>query len=202
MERTVMNVQKRPERRDPFAFEEPAQAPLLAEQAEPAPAVLPIELPPEDQAAYATRLTPEAFERLPEEMKAAIRARDAKARQLTQAFTLGFKRRALIACSLGAVISVALAVVFMPIRSPQMLLLMLAQGAWAGYLIVRYEATPFGSVGMFGGTTVAASLLGFILGWMNWAGAPMAFMSWLLSFGFGMLIAQWARRDRERFNAF
>ncbi|MCW8130882.1 MAG: hypothetical protein KIS92_11065 [Planctomycetota bacterium] len=204
MERTVRPMRQRQDRRNAFAFEpEPAPEPRTAPKPAAAPATskVPLDLPPEDQAVYATRLTPEAFERLPEEMKAAIRAREAKAKRLTEAFTHGFKRRAIIACCMGAVLAASLAI-FMPIQNPLMLLLVLAQGAGAGYLIVRYEATPFGSLGMYGGTSVAASLFGFITGWMNWTGAPMVFMSWLLTFSFGMAIAMWARRDRERFNAF
>ncbi|MBI3831270.1 MAG: hypothetical protein HY291_17255 [Planctomycetes bacterium] len=190
-------------RKDPFAFEAPS-APVPAKPEK----VLPETSQARDEAYVepvfapnAISLTPEAYARLPEELKQAIQARKDKARELTEAFERGYRIRLIKCACAGAFLSLV-GCIFLPVCDGLAFLLMAAQGGLSGFLIAKREASPLGGILRYGGGTVAASLAGFIFNFMNWGGARTAFLVWLFSCGIGAVMAIWAKGDRDKYHIY
>jgi len=186
---------------DPFAFDTTTPS-ASGSEGKTAPAVPPAPAGIDAEAVErATHLSPEAYERLPLEMKAAILARKAEAQRLTEAFERAFRRRALC-CAIGGAVLTLMMLVLLPISSALFIPLALAQGAASGYWIVVAESSPLGGVVRFGLINVLLCNLGFVLGLLNWAGAASAFIAWLFACGGGGMLAHWARSQREKVGAF
>jgi hypothetical protein len=157
----------------------------------------------QDEATERAKLDQQAFDRLPPAVKLATLLKQEKSQATQSAHLARRGARARQGAVLGSVILLLPhAPLFLSSSWALCLSLVTALGATLGYLIVSGELSPLSGVVLFGGGAMVFDIACYALGVLGSLAMIYFFFMWLFIIGGGLLLASWAKKERDRTDTF
>ena len=153
----------------------------------------------QDEATERAKLDQDAFDRLPPAVKLATLLKQENSKKAQGGYIERRAMRAKGGALFGAVI---LFFPHVPAFGMAGLALATILGALSGYLVVMKELHQTTAVLVFGGGAAALDLIFFISGQIIPGMMGFLIMTWVFIMGAGVLLAIWAKKERDKTDAF
>jgi hypothetical protein len=151
--------------------------------------------PNSEDPAERMRLDPDAFDRLPPAVKLATLLKRENSVSAQAAYV---QRRAELAKKTAVIGATILLIPHLPVLGPIGLVLVTVLGATLGYLLVKKDLEQLSGILLFGGGTAAFDLVSFFCDLIPPVGMGYLFLAWIAMISGGMLLAIWAKKQRDK----